>query len=167
MKKCQTLDDIQRAVRVIQAAGIYIHGMFVFGFEEDDWTTVEATVRFARTMQLTSVQLLILTPLPGSELYRRLCAEERITSFDWDQYDAHHVVFQPAHFTPFELQRAQIEGHTRLYTLREGLRKLAAGRWVSAGLSFYAHKINRDWQRLNASYLHRLALASGQVAPAP
>ena len=56
--------------------------MFVFGFEGDDWGTVEATVRFARQMKLTSVQLLILTPLPGSELYRSLHAAGRITSYD-------------------------------------------------------------------------------------
>ena len=141
---------------MIQAAGIHIHGMFVFGFEGDDWNTVEATVRFAREMKLTSVQLLILTPLPGSELYQRLRAEGRITSFDWDRYDTHHVVYRPARFTPFELQCAQVYGHASLYGLSEGVRKLAAGRWVSAGLSFYAWKINRDWQKDNQAYLREL-----------
>ena len=77
MKKSQSLEDIRNAMRVIQGAGIHIHGMFVFGFEEDDWQTVEATVRLAREMKLTSVQLLILTPLPGSELYERLGGEGR------------------------------------------------------------------------------------------
>ena len=123
MKKSQNLEDIRHAIRVVQEAGIHIHGMFVFGFEEDDWDTVEATVRFARQMKLTSVQLLILTPLPGSELYQRLRAEERITSFDWDLYDTHHVVYRPAGFTPFELQCAQVYGHTRLYALPEGLQE--------------------------------------------
>ena len=115
MKKSQSLEDIKDAIRVVQQAGIHIHGMFVFGFEEDDWSTVEATVEFARRMKLTSAQLLILTPLPGSELYQRLGVEARITSKDWDLYDAHHVVFRPAGFTPFELQCAQVYGHTRLY----------------------------------------------------
>ena len=95
MKKNQTLEEIRNAMRVVQDAGIHIHGMFVFGFEEDDWQTVEATVRLAREMKLTSVQLLILTPLPGSELYQRLAGEERLTSRDWDLYDTHHVVFRP------------------------------------------------------------------------
>ena len=111
-------------------------------------------------MKLTSVQLLILTPLPGSELYRRLAGEGRITSFDWDLYDTHHVVYRPAGFTPFELQCAQMHGHTRLYTLAEGLKKLATGRLVAAGLSFYALKINRDWQKDNQQYLRKLAAES-------
>jgi len=134
--------------------------MFVFGFEEDDWDTVEATVSFARKMKLTSVQLLILTPLPGSELYQHLGAEKRITSFDWDLYDTHHVVYRPARFTPFELQCAQVYGHTVLYTLPETAKKLATGRFVAAGLSLYAWKINRDWQKGNQSYLRDLAVSS-------
>jgi radical SAM superfamily enzyme YgiQ (UPF0313 family) len=160
MKKNQTLEDIGNAIRVIQEAGIHIHGMFVFGFEKDDWTTVEATVAFARRMKLTSVQLLLLTPLPGSELYQRLRDEARITSVDWDLYDAHHVVFRPAGFTPLELQRAQVYGHTRLYTVVEGLKKLVTGRLVAASLSFYAWKINRDWQKQNRAYLRQLAASS-------
>jgi radical SAM superfamily enzyme YgiQ (UPF0313 family) len=160
MKKNQTLEEIRNAMRVIQGAGIHIHGMFVFGFEEDDWQTVEATVRLAREMKLTSVQLLILTPLPGSELYQRLVGEERLTSRNWDLYDTHHVVFRPTGFTPFELQCAQVYGHTRLYTLPEGLKKAATGRWVAASLSLYAWKINRDWQKRNQPYLRELAAAS-------
>ena len=166
MKKSQNLEDIRNAIRVVQAAGIHIHGMFVFGFEGDDWPTVEATVRFAREMKLTSVQLLVLTPLPGSELYQGLRAQERITSFDWDLYDTHHVVYRPAVFTPFELQCAQVYGHTRLYALPQVLKKLATGRLVSAGLSFYAWKINRDWQKANQAYLRELA-ANSRPAGAP
>ena len=160
MKKGQDLDDMRNAIRVLHGAGIHIHGMFVFGFEGDHWGTVESTVQFIRQMKLTSVQLLLLTPLPGSELYRQLVAEERITSFDWDLYDTHHVVYRPSGFTPFELQCAQVHGHTQLYALPEGLKKLASGRWVSASLSFYAWKINRDWQKRNQAYLRALADAS-------
>jgi radical SAM superfamily enzyme YgiQ (UPF0313 family) len=160
MKKGQSLEDIRNAVSVIQSARIHIHGMFVFGFDRDNWHSVEATVAFARQMKLTSVQLLILTPLPGSELYQRLCAEGRVTTFDWDRYDTHHVVYRPAGFTPFELQCAQVYGHSRLYALSGNLRKLATGQWVSAGLSFYAWKINRDWQKGNQPYLRELAAGS-------
>jgi radical SAM superfamily enzyme YgiQ (UPF0313 family) len=162
MKKGQDLEAMFNAVNIIQSAGIHIHGMFVLGFEGDDWNTVKATISFARKMKLTSVQLLILTPLPGSELYRNLLAEGRITSFDWDRYDTHHVVYRPSKFSPFELQCAQVYGHSRLYSPLESLRKVATGRWVSAALSFYAGKINRAWQRENRAYLQELATANSQ-----
>ena len=90
MKKGQNLEEIRNAIRVVQAAGIHIHGMFVFGFDGDDWDTVEATVCFAREMKLTSVQLLILTPLPGSELYHHLRAEQRIAAPRSGHFDPLH-----------------------------------------------------------------------------
>ncbi len=55
-------------------------------------------------------------------------AKEQITSFDWDLYDTHHVVYRPLGFTPFELQCAQVYGHTQWYALPEGLKELATGR---------------------------------------
>ena len=165
MKKSQSLEDIRHAIRVVRGAGIHIHGMFVFGFEEDDWPTVEATVQLAQEMKLTSVQLLLLTPLPGSELYKRLVKDQRLTSTDWDLYDAHHVVFRPSSFTAFELQCAQVYGHTRLYTIPQGLKKLCTGRFVSAGLSFYAWNINRNWQKQNQPYLR--ALKDNEIPAAP
>jgi hypothetical protein len=50
-----------------------------------------------------------------------------------------------------------VYGHTRLYTVPESLKKLITGRLVATGLSFYAWKINRDWQKNNQEYLRKLA----------
>jgi radical SAM superfamily enzyme YgiQ (UPF0313 family) len=47
----------------------------------------------------------ILTPYPGTRLYTRLLAEKRILSFNWEDYDTMHVVFQPAKMSPDELYR--------------------------------------------------------------
>lgn len=157
MKKGQKLEEIRSSIRTIHQAGFHIHGMFVFGFDSDDARTSEATTRFIQEMGLTSAQLLILTPLPGSELHTQLLAQRRITSSDWSLYDAHHVVFRPTKLTPVELQLAQVEGHARLYSLSETFKKLITGRFLSAGLSLYAWKTNRQWQRGNEEYMLRLS----------
>jgi radical SAM superfamily enzyme YgiQ (UPF0313 family) len=166
MKKNQDLEDIGHAARVIQGAGIHIHGMFVLGFDGENGTTAEAAVRFAQEAALTSVQLLILTPLPGSELYEQFRDQGRIRTRDWDLYDAHHVVYEPVGQTACDLQRGQVLGHARLYALSQTLQKLVTGRWVSAGLSFYAWKINREWQRRNEAYLRDLAAGGPNPAAA-
>ena len=43
---------------------------------------------------------------------------------------------------------------------------MATGRLVAAGLSFYAWKINRDWQKDNQAYLRELAAESAPVVVA-
>ena len=101
MKKGQTVAEIARAVKVLRRRRIRIHGMFVYGFDEDDWRTVRRTVRFAKKARLASSQFMILTPFPGSDFYGKISAEQRIRFRDWNLYDAHHVVFEPTGWRPW------------------------------------------------------------------
>lgn len=158
MKKKQTVADIVQAVRVLRRHRIRIHGMFVLGFDEDDWETVKKTVRFAKKARLSTTQFLILTPLPGSEFYNRMEAEDRLRFRDWALYDAHHAVFQPARFSLLDLQKAQIFCHKKFYSLKQMVRKLAAGEWISLAVAHYARRLNRMWKRRNKTFLKVVAL---------
>ena len=158
MKKKQTVADLVQAARVLRRNGIHIHGMFVLGFDQDDWTTVRKTVRFAKKARLSTTQFLILTPLPGSEFYNRMQAEHRLRFRDWALYDAHHAVFDPARFSLFDLQKAQIFCHRKFYSLKQTLRKLLAREWLSVAVAHYARRLNRLWKRRNKTFLKVVAL---------
>ncbi len=158
MKKSQTVDEITRAVEVLRRHRIHIHGMFVLGFDQDTWQTIRETVRFAKKARLTSTQFLILTPLPGSELYERIAAENRIRFHDWTLYDAHHAVFQPARLSLFDLQKAQIFAHRKFYSLKASVRKLLAGDWLALAIAHYARNLNRMWKRRNRLFLRVVKL---------
>ena len=153
MKKQQTVDEMAQAIQVLHRQGIRIHGMFVYGFDEDDWDTVKETVRFAKRAKLSSTQFLLLTPLPGSEFYAQITGEKRIQFHDWSLYDAHHAVFKPRKLSLFELQRAQIFSHTKFYSLLEVIRRAMSFAWVEVGLAVYARKLNRLWQKKNKTFL--------------
>jgi radical SAM superfamily enzyme YgiQ (UPF0313 family) len=158
MKKKQTVADLVHAARVLRRHRIHIHGMFVLGFDEDDWKTVKKTVRFAKKARLSTTQFLILTPLPGSEFYNRMEAEHRLRFRDWALYDAHHAVFEPARLSLFDLQKAQIFCHKKFYSLKQTVRKLLAGEWLSVAVAHYARRLNRMWKRRNKTFLKVVAL---------
>ena len=158
MNKKQTVDDIKKAVHVLRRYGINVHGMFVFGFDEDDWKTVKRTIRFAKKSRLTSSQFLILTPLPGSQFFDRITSENRVLFHDWALYDAHHVVFKPALFTLKGLQKAQMSGHARFYSFRETIKHLLHFQWVAVAVAHYARKLNRSWKKKNATFLKAIDL---------
>lgn len=158
MNKKQTVEEIVNAVKVLRRHRIHIHGMFVYGFDEDDWRTVKETIKFAKKARLTSTQFLILTPLPGSEFFNKVASENRIQFRDWALYDAHHVVFKPARFSLFDLQRAQIFSHKKFYSLLEMLKKFIRGKWIDLGLAHYARNLNRLWQKRNKTFLKVVAL---------
>jgi len=158
MKKKQTVEEITRAVRVFRRHRIHIHGMFVLGFDQDDWRSVRKTVRWAKRARLTSTQFLILTPLPGSAFYDRIAGEDRIRFHDWALYDAHHAVFQPARFSLPDLQKAQSFAHRKFYSLKGSVRKVLAGEWLALAIAHYARKLDRTWKRRNEAFLRVAAL---------
>jgi len=158
MKKKQTIDDIQRAAVLLRRNGIQVHGMFVYGFDDDDWHTVKAAVRFAKRTRLTSTQFMILTPFPGTRSYEQLEQEGRIKFRDWSLYDAHHVVFKPRHFTFYALQRAQLYSHRQFYSVRESVKKLLQRRWIAVGLAHYARRLQAGWKKYNRKYLQVIRL---------
>jgi radical SAM superfamily enzyme YgiQ (UPF0313 family) len=158
MKKKQTVADLVQAAKVLRRNGIHIHGMFVLGFDEDDWETVKKTVKFAKKAKLSTTQFLILTPLPGSEFYEKMASEHRLKFHDWALYDAHHVVFQPARFSLFDLQRAQMFCHRHFYSLKQTVGKLLAREWISIAVAHYARKLNRTWTKRNRTYLRVVEL---------
>jgi radical SAM superfamily enzyme YgiQ (UPF0313 family) len=158
IKKSQGIDDIVRAIKVLRKHHIHIHGMFILGLDHDNWETVKKTVRFAKKHRLTSVQFMIMTPLPGSELYYSLKRENRILFKDWSLYDAHHVVFKPINFSEARLQKAQIYGHKKFYSWLERMRKLVVGNVTGFFINLYAHHLNRIWKKKNKTFLKVLKL---------
>ncbi len=157
MKKKQTVADLVRAAQVLRRNRINIHGMFVLGFDEDDWPSVKETVKFAKRSRLSTTQFLILTPLPGSEFYMKMSAENRLRFRDWALYDAHHVVFEPKRFSLFDLQKAQMYCHKKFYSWEQMAGKVLAGQWLSVGVAHYARKLNRMWAKRNRTFLKAVA----------
>jgi len=153
MKKKQTVTDLVQAVKVLRRHRLKIHGMFVLGFDEDDWPSVRKTVKFATKSNLSTTQFLILTPLPGSEFYKRMSQEKRLRFHDWALYDAHHVVFQPAQFSLSDLQKAQLFCHRKFYSMKQMVRKILEGQWLGVAVTHYARKLNRTWTKRNRTFL--------------
>jgi len=156
MHKGQSVEEMRRAVHELRHRGIHVHGMFVFGFDADSPETVRATVDFAIRERIDSAQFLLLTPLPGSELFERLSAEGRLNDRDWDDYDAHHVTFRPTGFTAWKLQLAQIRAHARFYSWAHVVGRLLHGKLAGFLVGVYAHRLNHRWARKERGYLRAL-----------
>ena len=83
--------------------GIQVNGSFVLGFDHDRTDVFERTVDWIEENRLECATFHILTPYPGTPLFRQMEAEGRLLHRDWNLYDTAHVVFRPRHMTPEEL----------------------------------------------------------------
>ncbi|MBW1917075.1 MAG: B12-binding domain-containing radical SAM protein [Deltaproteobacteria bacterium] len=135
--KSQTVEDIQDCVINFHRAGIKVHGMFVFGSEEDNPQVIKETVKFSRRLDLDSLQYLILTPLPGTPVYDELEAQNRIICRDWSRYDAHHTVFLPRQMTPYELQWETFKAMKRFYSWSSAVKRLIRRDYFMAMLKIH------------------------------
>lgn len=95
--------DYLEAIRTIQSFGILVHSSFIVGYDFDSEATFDELIGFIRESNLLMPLINILTPLPGTKLFKRLDEEGRILHKDWSKYDTQHVVFSPARMSPEDL----------------------------------------------------------------
>jgi radical SAM superfamily enzyme YgiQ (UPF0313 family) len=149
--KSQTVEGIKESVINFHQHGIAVHGMFVFGAEEDHFQVIRDTVKFSRQLNLDSLQYLILTPVPGTPVYQELEAQNRIICRDWSHYDGHHAVFQPRQFTAYELQKETIRAMKKFYSWPSVFKRLIARDWFYAQMKAYGriHMWQARWGQSN------------------
>jgi len=143
-------ENYTQLVERLHARRIALQGCFVFGNDHDTPDIFLKTARFAVEIGIDLPRFAILTPFPGTPLFRRLETEGRILHRDWSKYDAQHVVFRPAKLTVEELERGTEAAWKHAYSWRSiasRLRRTAAPFHVSLitnlGYRFYARRLNR------------------------
>jgi radical SAM superfamily enzyme YgiQ (UPF0313 family) len=97
--------DFYEAMHRFHGEGFGILGSFVFGFDYENKDVFEQTLKFIMRGRLDVVQLRILTPYPGTRLYKRLLSEGRLFVRDWwlRGYPPDTLLFQPKGMTADEL----------------------------------------------------------------
>jgi len=163
-KKRQTVEEMGEAIKILHQYKIKTHGMFVLGAEQDDRETVMQTVRSAIKWKIDTAQMVILTPLPGTPLYDNLVAENRITSFDWSQYDGHHVVYKPNKMSVWELQfGVMLEAMPKFYSLWQVIKAGVRFKYKNVIHRAYGHWMLIKWKVHNSRYLEDLKAFSSKL----
>jgi len=104
-------------VEKIHSYGIMVFGLFMFGFDGDDRSVFEETVRFNRESNYDACAYSVLTPYPGTLTWYEMKKANRIISFDWDKYDQGQVVYRPAQMSGDELRLGQLQAYDTFYAL--------------------------------------------------
>lgn len=117
-KRTPRAEDYARRIRIFHENGIQVNGSFVLGFDGDDKRVFERTADWVEKNRLECATFHILTPYPGTPLFRQLEREGRLLHRDWEKYDTAHVVFRPAKMTAEELQLGYDWLYRRLFSLK-------------------------------------------------
>ncbi len=116
--------DYAGAIKNIQSHGILVHSSFIVGYDFETKSSFDELIKFIENTNLLMPVINILTPFPGTKLFKRLEEEGRIVHKDWSGYDTKHVVFKPALLSPEELLEGYWKVVRSVYSFDAILRKL-------------------------------------------
>jgi radical SAM superfamily enzyme YgiQ (UPF0313 family) len=143
--------DYARRVAILHDYGIQVNGSFVLGFDHDRKSVFEKTVAWIEENRLECATFHILTPYPGTPLFKQMEAENRLLHKNWTLYDTGHVVFKPRHMSPQELAHGYAWCYRRLFSHRSIWRRRPADpRAVLPylAMSYLYKRSNRLWHFL-------------------
>jgi radical SAM superfamily enzyme YgiQ (UPF0313 family) len=101
------LAQVEQAVAWTKEEGILAKGFFMVGHPLENEETVNRTIDFAKKIPLDDISVMMLTPFPGSELYKR-ARHYGIFNNDWDKMN----LLQPV-FVPEGLDEERLNSYTR------------------------------------------------------
>ena len=114
--KYQNLNrDYSQAIQRLHDLGVMVNASFVFGMDDDDESVFDRTVEWAVSQGIETATFHILTPYPGTALHKRIQAEGRITTCNWDLYDTRHTVFRPRRLTAEQLEAGYWRAYREFY----------------------------------------------------
>ena len=93
--------------------GIATAAFYVLGFPHDEWSSIAATIDYAIDLGSTAAQFKLLTPYPGTPLWRQLAP--RVYETDWQKFDGFTPTFEHPTLTAGELRFLLGAAYNRFY----------------------------------------------------
>lgn len=124
MKKgTNKVKEYATAIKKVKEHGMMITGLFMFGFDTETPDIFDKTYQTICQWDLDCAQFNILTPHPGTNIYKEFERQGRILTKDWSKYDVAHVVFLPKHMSQVDLLQGIRRTTSRYLSIPNAMRR--------------------------------------------
>jgi len=96
-----------------RSKGIATEAFYVLGFLTDTIESIQATIDYSIDLGSTIALFKILTPYPGTPLYKHM--KPLITETDWEKFDGYTPTFRHPNMTGRELKHMLGSAYTKFY----------------------------------------------------
>jgi len=122
--KLKRRDGYLEAINRIQSNGITVNGCFVVGLDGDTPSIFSEIRDFIEKSRLLEAQVTVLTPYPGTPLYKRLKSEGRLLKDKyWDRCTMFDINYRPKNMSVEELEKGLLWLFKEIYTEKEYLNR--------------------------------------------
>ena len=145
------VEEYVRVIERIHLHGIAVQAGIVFGFDHDTPDIFKDALDFLEEFGVQNATFNILTPFPGTTLFRKLEAEGGILTRDWRKYNSRSdVVYLPKQMSTEELLAGFRYANERFYSLLSIAKRLSQSPvqiWWTLPLNLaYGFKRSCFWQ---------------------
>jgi radical SAM superfamily enzyme YgiQ (UPF0313 family) len=99
-----TSDHIRERIKRYHDHGIGVEGTILLGLDNQTEDDIKRLIDFLMEIELDLAEFTVLAPFPHTKAYDDMIKDNRIFSFDWDDYTADKVIYRPKHMSPETLQ---------------------------------------------------------------
>lgn len=129
MKRNQSIQEIKERISYIaKNTNIRITGNFIIGYPQETKEDILKTIHLAKQLYLSRAQFAFYLPLPGSEMYKELQKNGKISNINYDKLSFQNVCFSHTTISKFNLKllklRAYLEFYLRVKILLGVLREI-------------------------------------------
>ena len=148
------VDSYEKAFARIHKHGIGILATMIFGLESDTVEDLYARRDFVLNSSIDSYQTTVLTPLPGTVMYKRMKESGMIAMdnypSDWEKYQFMYPVVNTPNISHIEMREVMKDIWISLYKKDTIRRKLMKTIWNTKSLSaaYWTYATNHNYGRM-------------------
>jgi radical SAM superfamily enzyme YgiQ (UPF0313 family) len=152
-KQNTTPDKVRKVVSLLQDRGISIFGGVIIGFPGETKTMVRQNIQFAKSLNMTCVQMTPITAFPGTDFYNEMKEKGMITSTNYKHYNLFHPMMRTEQLTNIDIYRLVAEAYSAYY-LSKGWLKMLIKRYTNPFGKF-------NWMLKNIPQFAKTVIVSG------
>jgi radical SAM superfamily enzyme YgiQ (UPF0313 family) len=126
-KERYTIDDLKELVQLLRRNDISTVGTYMNGFWEDDAAKIRQRFRAVDDIDPDIGVLMLLTPMPGSPVWRQALTGERVENIDLKNWDAIHTVMPTRHLSRQALGDLSAEINREFFRRTERIERIRNG----------------------------------------
>ncbi len=160
------VNSINKIFKKMHRHGIGILASMIFGMDSDNKKDLYARRDFILNSSIDTYQCTILTPLPGTVLYNRMEAENRIVlnnyPVDWYQYDGMAATSNSSSLTREEMDSIMREVWMKLYHKESLRRKMFRTLWNTRSFrtAYWTYATGHNYGRM---FLERFIMNNDEI----
>ncbi len=126
-KERYTIEDLKELVRLLRSNDIATVGTYMNGFWGDDADKIIHRFRVVDEIDPDCGVLMLLTPMPGSPIWRQALKENRIESLDLQNWDAVHTIMPTHHLSREELSKLSVWANKEFFSKPHRIERIRNG----------------------------------------